>query len=152
MWLENILCIILLFKNFWDWFDAPETLVPWRRMCALLLMDGGFCGLVRSFWFILLFTISLSLGSVFRSYICYWKENVGVSSCCCWIVYFSLQYHSFLFLSVPLLLDTCMFILVDLSDGLTILSVFNVSQFLLMFFVLKSVLIHVSKTTSLLWL
>ena len=45
-----------------------------------------------------------------------------------------------------------MFILVDLSDGLTILSVFNVSQFLLMFFVLKSVLIHVSKTTSLLWL
>lgn len=64
IWLENILCIIVLFKKFWDLFGAPETLVLWRRMRALLLLDRGSCGLDSSFWLILLFTMSLPLGSV----------------------------------------------------------------------------------------
>ena len=41
-----------------------------------------------------------------------WWWVIEVSNSYCLNVYFSLQYHSFLFLFVPLLLDTCIFIVV----------------------------------------
>ena len=60
----------------------------------LLLLDGGFCESFRSFWFILLFPISFSLGSVVQVLYLLSKGE-------CW--------------SLQLLLLSCLFLLLILS-------------------------------------
>lgn len=93
MWLENILCIILLFEKLLRLVWCAWNTGALEKNVYLLLLDGGFCELVRSFWF-KLFTISLSLGSVVQVLYLLSKGE-------CW--------------SLQLLLLNCLFLLLILS-------------------------------------